>query len=40
MDQKNECVPRLVWEHEKEPPEGDITYLSGQHGYFRLRVGG
>jgi len=24
----------------KEPPEGDITNLSGQPGYFRLRVGG
>jgi len=24
----------------KEPPEGDITRLSGSSGYFRLRVGG
>lgn len=24
---------------EKEPPEGDITSLSGRHGEFRLRVG-
>jgi len=23
----------------KEPPEGDITTLTGQPGYFRLRVG-
>jgi mRNA interferase RelE/StbE len=25
---------------EKEPPEGDIKPVSGQRGYFRLRVGG
>jgi len=24
----------------KEPPEGDITTLSGLPGYFRLRIGG
>jgi mRNA interferase RelE/StbE len=24
---------------EKEPPEGDIRPLTGQAGYFRLRVG-
>jgi mRNA interferase RelE/StbE len=33
------CIKTALRNLAKEPPEGDIKPLSGQAGYFRLRVG-
>jgi mRNA interferase RelE/StbE len=33
-------IKAALEELSKEPPEGDIKPMTGQRGYFRLRVGG
>jgi mRNA interferase RelE/StbE len=35
----NSCIKTALYDLSREPPEGDIKPLSGQKGYFRLRVG-
>ena len=35
----NNRIRAALYDLSKEPPEGDIKPLSGQAGYFRVRVG-
>jgi len=35
----NRRIRAALYDLSKEPPEGDIKPLSGQTGYFRVRVG-